>query len=134
MSAAGKRAWSKGRWRAAWKQLLNAREKYREQQNTKGRRRFLIAGGPAVVANESFAVGPWLCVSAFRRICSEQLCVRTPVDGSISSTTSPGFLSRPDPARDDRHHRAAVIQRTKLVCFKLRPFLELPDFEVVVVD
>ena len=30
------------------------------------------AGGPAGVANVMFALAPWLCVSAFRRICSEQ--------------------------------------------------------------
>src|SRR5438067_1020649 len=30
-----------------------------------------IAGGPASVADET-ALAPWLCVTAFRRLCSEQ--------------------------------------------------------------
>jgi len=31
-----------------------------------------IAGGQASVAEKTSAVAPWLCVAAFRRVCSEQ--------------------------------------------------------------
>jgi len=35
-----------------------------------------IAGGPADVASD-LAVVPWLCVTAFRRFCSEQRLLQT---------------------------------------------------------
>jgi hypothetical protein len=35
-----------------------------------------LAGGPADVARV-LAVVPWLCVTVFRRLCSEQLCQLT---------------------------------------------------------
>ncbi len=41
------------------------------------------AGGPAGVANLMFAVAPWLCVSAFRRICSEQRPLCSGVTGIV---------------------------------------------------
>ena len=45
------------------------------------------AGGPAGVANRMFAVAPWLCVSAFRRICSEQQSLCPPVTGIVDHHT-----------------------------------------------
>ncbi len=60
------------------------------------------AGGPAGLANVLFAVAPWLCVSAFRRICSEQRPLCPPVASVVGHAwnTAPQIGLLPNYRRD----------------------------------
>jgi len=52
-------------------------------ERRKGRQRS-FAGGPASSGGSWPAVAPWLCVTAFRRLCSEQRCEVRPRGGTRS--------------------------------------------------
>jgi hypothetical protein len=70
-----------------------------------------VAGGPANVAGDP-ALVPWLCVTAFRRLCSEQRLIL----GAARSDPFPGIEPRP-------HERAPVrTWKCPLAWARVRPF------------
>src|SRR6266545_434487 len=65
------------------------------------------AGGPADIGGET-ALVPWLCVTTFRRLCSEQLLSPT----SVAKPQQPCYSTSRTPLRDNRHPAHGLASRS----------------------
>jgi len=74
--------------------------------------RLHFAGGPASLASSSPALAPWLCVAAFRRLCSEQR--------SAPVTSSVPLIHHPPNHMDNNHlFRESRVLRNSIPWKKL---------------